>query len=266
VLISLYGRLAGSLPHSVVSRLYGSPGVTGIIRRAMNAVLPAELCETEVVAGPLAGTRLLVYPRSELSFISGLWEFWVQDALVAHLEPGDVAWDVGAYIGYFTLLMRQRCGPGNVVALEPDPWNRARMERILEMNRIGGIEIIPEAVGASDGTVRLTRHEEHPAMTGAAESGNLSVPQTTLDSLAARLGPPHLIKMDVEGAEAEILRAAPHMVEEVRPVWMLELHGQAGQEAVRILAAAGYRVRWLNRLESRTHQEHILAEPLTFNQ
>ena len=226
----------------------------------MNCVLPVELRELEVVAGPLAGTRLLVYPRNELSFTSGLWEFWVQDALLANLQSGDRAWDIGAYIGYFSLLMRRQCGPGKVFALEPDPWNRARMERILEMNGIDGIEVIPEAAGARDGFAKLTRYANHPAMTDVGDAGNLTVPIVTLDSLLEQLGPPRLIKMDVEGAEAEILRASPRMVGEVRPAWVLELHEKAGEEAVRILSAAGYRVRALNPVERKTHQQHVLAE------
>jgi hypothetical protein len=89
----------------------------------------------------------------------------------------------------------------------------------------------------------------------------LQVPVRTLDALLAQAGAPRLIKLDVEGAEAEILRAAPQMLTEVRPHWIVEVHGEAGRDAVAQLQAAGYRIRLLNAAERRTHQEHILAVP-----
>ena len=262
--IRLYGSVAGALPHPAISRLYSRPRLTRIIRAAMNAVLPRDLQEVEVAAGPLQGTRLLIYPRNELSFISGLWEFWVQEALLTHLHPGDRAWDIGAYIGYFALLMRKHCGPDNVYALEPDPSNRDRLQRVLAMNGVDDIEVIPNAAGPEDGMLELARQEHAPAASVTGGSGGIRVPVTTLDTLAEQVGPPHLVKMDVEGAEAGILRGAPKLLHEIRPRWILELHGKAGQEAVDILGRAGYQIHYLNRAESRTHQEHILALPTNF--
>jgi FkbM family methyltransferase len=261
MIIRLYGHVAGRLPRPLVSRLYSSPAIAGAIRRGMNAVLPTEPREVEVMAGPLKGARVPIYPRNELSFISGLWEFWVQDALLEHVRPGDRVWDVGAYIGYFSLIMRLRAGHGRVYALEPDPMNRERLERMLRANGATDIQVLPCAAGSYNGEIGLIRQDGHPATSATDGAGELSVPVTTLDTLAERLGDPRLIKLDVEGAEAEILRAAPRLVHEVRPIWLLELHGADGQDAVRLLSAAGYRIDHLNRAESATHQEHILATP-----
>lgn len=261
MIVRPYGYVAGNLPRSVVRWLYARPRITGTIRRAMNAVLPSPLQEMTVLAGPLRGAHLLIYPRNELSFISGLWEYWVQDALLEHIRPGDSVWDVGAYIGYFALLMRRAAGAGNVYALEPDPANRSRLEEVLRLNDASDIHVIPTAAGSYDGEVSLVQHEGHPATSALQGAAGLTVPVTTLDTLAARIGAPRLIKMDVEGAEAEILRAAPRLVHEVRPLWILELHGEAGGEAVDLLRAVGYQIEWLNRAESATHQEHVLARP-----
>lgn len=256
-----YGTVAGHLPHRFVTWLYARQRLTGLIRGAMNAVLPAELREVEVMAGPLTGARLLIFPRNELSFISGLWEFWVQDAIAEHLQPGDRAWDVGAYIGYFTLLMRWRCGSGNVVALEPDPANRGRLERVLAINHAEDVRVLPIAAGRENGMVGLLRQEDQPAATSATARRELVVPARTLDSLVPELGEPRLVKVDVEGAEADVLEGAKRLLHEIQPTWIVELHGAAGGQAVQILLRAGYDVRSLNRSAVRTHQEHVIAVP-----
>ncbi|MBV9279679.1 MAG: FkbM family methyltransferase [Chloroflexi bacterium] len=257
--VGLYGLIAGRLPRPLVSRIYAMPRSTRVIRAALNLVLPEQLQEAEVVAGPLRGARLLIYPRHEASFVSGLWEFWLQDALVECLRPGDIAWDVGAYIGYFSLLMRRRSC--SVLALEPDPDNRRRLERILEMNGATDVRVLPVAALEEVGAVRLGRIWTSPSAAAIDDAGEVVAPATTLDAICAEFGPPRLVKLDVEGAEAEVLVGASRLLHEVRPLWLVELHGEGGRQAAALLRGAGYRLRTLNRREGATHQEHILAYP-----
>jgi hypothetical protein len=157
--MTLYGHLAGHLPRPVARRLYATPWLARPLRRSITALVPRELQAAPILAGPLAGKQVLIYPRYEMSFISGLWEYWVQDALLRTLQPGDRAWDLGAYIGYYTLLLRECCGPDRVWAVEPDPVNRARLERILALNAVTNVHVLPVAVGPYNGVLGLVRHD-----------------------------------------------------------------------------------------------------------
>ena len=259
--MSLYGASGSHLPRWLVSRVYSLPPLTRLVRAGLGLLLPSDLGEARIMGGWLAGKRILIYPRNEVSFVSGLWEFWVEEALRANLRPGDVAWDVGAYIGYFTLMMRDLCEPGHVTALEPDPANRERLQQVLALNGVDDVHVLPVAAGAQDGVTRLRQFSGHPAASVAGQ-GELDVPLVTLDALYPEYGTPRLIKLDVEGAEADVLRGASRLLDDARPVWLIELHGEGGREAVEILQAAGYTVKTLNQQETATHQPHVLAIPL----
>lgn len=259
-IIPLYGHLAGALPRPVVENIYALPPVTRALRTGLGRLVPEGPIEERVVAGPLRGACLPIYPRNEVSFISGLWEFWVADALRACLRAGDVAWDVGAYIGYFTLLMRRLCGPDRVLALEPDSGNAQRLRRALSINGAHDVEVLEAAAGAGVGRLVLSAFSGHPAASAAGAGGH-AVSVTTLDSLAATRTAPRLIKLDVEGDEGDVLDGAQKLVSEIRPLWIIELHGSGGIRAEETLRSSAYRIRRLNRLASATHQEHILAVP-----
>jgi FkbM family methyltransferase len=163
--------------------------------------------------------------------------------------------------------MRQLCGSGRVIALEPDPVNRARLERTLVLNDARDVQVIAKAAGARDEVVVLRRYEHRPTSSTVegTDKGSpyseIRVPAITLDTLSSQVGLPRLVKMDVERTEADALRGAPRLLREVRPVWIVELHGDEGHQAVDILREAGYRIRSLNKAESRIYREHILAEP-----
>lgn len=90
---------------------------------------------------------------------------------------------------------------------------------------------------------------------------------TTLDRLLEQSAAPRLVKIDVEHAEAEVLRGAERLLREVRPVWLVELHGAEGQRAMELLGEAGYRVSALGKGHPAARGRpaggpaHIVAEP-----
>ena len=75
---------------------------------------------------------------------------------LARVAPGDVFFDLGAYVGPFTLLAARLVGPeGRVVAFEPDPRARAVLERNLAANGVANVTVVPCAVGDRHGKVRF---------------------------------------------------------------------------------------------------------------
>jgi FkbM family methyltransferase len=133
------------------------------------------------------------------------WENAVISELVRSLRPGDVFFDVGAFVGAFTLMASRLVGPdGRVMCFEPDPGPRGVLERNLAANQATNVTVVPYAVGDRDGMVRFSARGDSAGHVSA--SGEVEVRQVTLDGYCAERGiRPTVMKVDVEGGEAGAL-------------------------------------------------------------
>ena len=142
-------------------------------------------------------------------------------ALVARLlDPGEVFWDIGANVGYFSLVAAARLQEaGQVVAFEPGAAALARLTENVSLNPFKNIRVFNLAVADRDGEATLYRAEGiadssaslFAAAAGAA--GGETCATVALDSLRSRenLAPPDFVKLDVEGAElAALARGRRH--------------------------------------------------------
>jgi FkbM family methyltransferase len=194
--------------------------------------------EVVLPAGPLRGARLVLdfdIPGERAIWLN-TYEPWMQRQILAAIREGHLVLDVGAYIGTYALLGR-RLG-ARVVALEPDPDNRERLVRNLEINGETDVVVLPDAVGADEGETMFASAGMH----GRTGEGEIAVRTTTLDALAGRFGTPDVVLMDVQGAEADALRGAGGVLSAARTTWLVELHAGGGAEALRELVARGYAV------------------------
>jgi FkbM family methyltransferase len=232
---------------------------------------PGRRVWAEVEAGAARGASLLVDPRYDAAFWRGDAEPELQEILPRLVRPGTVAWDVGAHIGFYTLLLSRCVGPdGRVVAFEPDDSSLGALRAAVERNRLGNVEIRSAAVWSHVGRVGFESHAGSPeGWHGAVREGaEGSVPATTLDLEAERGPAPDFVKIDVEGAEEHVLRGAGRLLTERRPVVLCEVHlvRRGGEELLarvtRLLLDAGYRAHDLTRDE---RSVHLLAEPLGAN-
>lgn len=133
-------------------------------------------------------------------------------AFVAHLaRDDDILFDVGANAGVFTVLACAASGC-RCVAFEPSPATARMLERNVAINNLQGLVTIRRAaVGSAPGSVRLTSNAgpmNHVVAAEAAGPGTVNVPVTTLDRECHELGPPTLLKIDVEGYEFAVLAGA----------------------------------------------------------
>ena len=164
----------------------------------------------------------------------GIAELPVQEAFRRLIAPGDVVYDVGASIGFFSLLAARLTGPtGRVVALEParGPAEAVRVNAAL--NDLHNVTVLDAAAGAGPGRERLwvvaDQTSSHLASRGrhplAEEAVEVEV--VALDDLVGDGGfpPPALVKMDVEGSELDALRGMRRILDEHRPKLLCELHG-----------------------------------------
>jgi len=249
-LASLAARL---LPMPVKRRLYRSPRLARLIRRGLNRAAPPGLAEATVAAGALAGIRLSLDLHAEKDYWLGTYEPELQDAIVQLVQPGSVAYDLGANIGYISLLLARRVGEaGRVYAFEALPSNLERLQVNLALNELGQrVVLVPGAVGDSSQPVRFLVGPSGGTgkMDGSAGrqeldyAGEISVPGIILDEFVYRDGnpPPQVVKIDIEGGEVLALPGMHRILAEARPVVLLELHGpQAAQVAWEVLLASGY--------------------------
>jgi FkbM family methyltransferase len=165
--------------------------------------------------------------------VRGTLEPPVQEALRRLLAPGDVFYDIGANVGFFTLVGARLVGPsGRVVAFEPVPWCARAVGRNIELNDFSHASIRAEAVGATDGRARLLVVGEaswsHLESTGrhADVRDEIDVTVVSLDSLVAAgtIPPPDVMKIDTEGAELQAIEGARATIAEHRPAIVCELH------------------------------------------
>jgi len=170
------------------------------------------------------------------------------------VRDGAVVLDVGANLGAYTLLFAQWAGPtGRVFAFEPAPASLAGLRRHLELNGVNDrVEVVAAAVSESSGsaTFHVDRHGGASGLFTAtdAESTPVAVDTTTLDRFCAgRRLRPDVIKIDVEGAELEVLRGGRETLVSPAVTTFVEFHpaiwsarGVTARDVERELAELGF--------------------------
>jgi len=164
--------------------------------------------------------------------LEGVWDPLLTRFVERELGPGDVFIDVGAHVGYFTLLASRRVGAGGtVLSIEPNPAALVQLEQNIERSHLQNVRVEHTACGASRDAVRLYLHTDSNSSMASLSTANatgggaVEVACTTLDHLCHQRGLARvdLVKIDVEGAELSVLRGMGTLMRERRPVIVLEL-------------------------------------------
>src|SRR5947207_10184373 len=231
--------------------------------------------------GPDGPVRLFVDLADHaigLNIVRGRYEAEAINFVRRWVRPGDVAIDAGAHIGFFTMQLAASVGAsGHVYAFEPFDAAAELLERSIEENRFAGrVTARRAAVGSASGTATLTFPVETLNSGGAYVlrggtqplSGNLqkSVPALALDDLDLRR-PVRFIKMDVEGAEPQVVRGAARLLAEDRPVILSEIHptqlerasGATAQEFLDYMRSIRYRAQDLEGRPIQGAPEDVIA-------
>ena len=166
-----------------------------------------------------AGGRMLVDVADFIGtriFHFGVWEPHVSTLISTRLKPGDVFCDVGANIGYYTVLAAPIVGAaGKVVGIEPSPATHEMLKRNVKLNNAVNVRIVNAAVSDQPGTLTLFRAPDSDFNRGVTTTvaGRGFVPEVDVPALplAELLLPDEkqrlrLVKIDVEGAEGPIMQ------------------------------------------------------------
>jgi len=229
------------------------PGPNRRFKSMIKRCIPSSLA-LPILAGNLKGLRWIV-KSSDFSCFLGSYETHVQRAIVEYVGPGAVAYDIGANVGFHTLLCAKAVGAkGKVFAFEPFPRNQNILKRHLQLNGIGNVTVVEAAVSDRRGSAWFTSPvDNHGSMGHLSEhesADTISIESIALDGTDYPL--PDFIKMDVEGAELLALRGMHAILSRSKPVLVIERTPSSWVEVEDLLTQSGYRSRPLHG-DTRSH-------------
>ena len=247
--------MARILPDSYKRALYRNPSFSRVVRGGLNIAAPVGLSEVTIAAGKLEGMHMLLDLQTEKDYWLGTYEPDLQAAIADLVVPGQVIYDVGASIGFMTLLLAKCTGmEGRVYAFEALPANVDRLSHNLELNsfqkrvtvvktavqdRSGQTEFYPgpsSAMGKVGGSAGRSSIEYQPA---------LQIEGMAIDDFIYKSGNPvpDLLKIDIEGGEILALPGMSRLLQENHPILLVELHGpDAARITWELLEQENYRI------------------------
>jgi FkbM family methyltransferase len=187
-----------------------------------------------VPRGSGKGLWFLADPRFDPDYLSGEHERWVQDLLEKRLKPGDCFFDVGAHIGFFSVIAARLVGPtGSAWAFEPDDVNLGVLRANSARNKLSNLTIIAAAVWDCSGQLAFA----HGAKASARMEGRVvdkqqdtsdvvTVTAVSLDDFVFEdpQRAPRFLKIDVEGGEFRVLSGATRVLRQFHPLLLCEVH------------------------------------------
>jgi FkbM family methyltransferase len=212
----------------------------GRILRYPLRLLPPTLA-IPIVTGRLRGKRWIVGSSLHRCWM-GVYESEKQQSITRTVQPNTVFYDVGANVGFYTLLGSLLVGAGKVFAFEPLLHNLKYLRQHLALNHIQNVEVLEVAVSDENGAA-LFEVEATGSMGHLSHGGTVKVQTAAIDSLLeqGKILPPDYIKMDIEGAELAALRGAQRCIQQYRPQICLATHGrEMHSQCCRLLERWGF--------------------------
>ena len=247
------------LPLSIKRSLYAFKPAARLIRASLNKAAPQGLTRVKVAAGNLSGISLYLDLQSEKDYWLGTYETELQETIQDLVKPGMVVYDVGANIGYISMMLaRQVMEAGSVYAFEALPENQERLAANLEMSGFSTrVRLLRAAVVDQTGMIQFQIGPSGGMGKAVGSAGrqeysytrSIDVQAISLDDFVFKQGntPPQVVKMDIEGGEVMALPGMVRVLREYHPLLMLELHGpEAAKVAWNILTGAGYQIHQMS--------------------
>jgi FkbM family methyltransferase len=191
------------------------------------------------------------------------FERHVVDFLAKQVPPDARAIDIGSFCGYYALLFAVRAGPsGRVVAFEPVAEHRSWIERNVGLNGLTNIAVDPRAVGDHTGSAVLRVRGPATSLVVGGRGHDQSIEVIRLDDFVAAGGIDRVdvVKIDAEGAEIEVLEGMRQVLQESRPIVVVEVNHKEGRDRVEaFFQSVGYETELLGRA---AHGMHLVGRPI----
>lgn len=284
-IVSLIKLISRILPVPAKRAIYRVPWLANATRRTLNQLLPQGLTEMDITAGLLQGYKMSLDLQQEKDYWLGTYEVKLQNAIRDFVKPGMIAFDVGANVGYITLMLAHQVrAAGRVFAFEPLPQNITRLRHNININQLSErVQVYPFAIIDQSRMVEFWTgpSDDMGKVAGSAGRQNVAysagslVNGISLDEFVFQQGnpAPDVVKMDIEGGEILALEGMRHLLTEKQPLIFLELHGkECAQAAWEILLQQNYAITWMqkgyppiNSLEQMDWKVYIVALPARYN-
>lgn len=186
------------------------------------------------------------------------------ETLISLLEPDDIFYDVGANIGFTSIVVACQCPQGQIIAFEPDPDIMERLQQNVALNQFNHITAYPYALSDKIGEVELFtdgNDSVSPSLTGQNVNGitlnHIKVSAQTIDALieSGKTPLPTVLKVDVEGAEYAVFQGAEKLLSggfgnrpriiflEAHPEFLID-YGVSVEELLVLLQGYGYEIEF----------------------
>ena len=182
--------------------------------------------------GPLKGRKIFMSPTISLRMFFGIDEPWIARLCKILIRPSDVVYDIGAHIGYTTLLFANFLySTGVVHAFEILPSTADFMSKTVKANNFRNISVhavglgsVPKILELPVGCTAMTSILEKPQEGQRCERCKVVTLDTYINENGLPL--PNLIKIDIEGAEIECLMGSIKLISECRPTMIIAFHSK----------------------------------------
>jgi len=221
---------------SPLTGLRGVPLLGGLLSWTSRRLVPSDtLIWIQIKQGPAQGLWIRVNPRTGQSVQQGLGEPAVQQAMQQHRRSGMVFYDLGANIGFFSLIAAHLVGPsGQIFSFEADPGIAVRLRDNLACNSFTHATVVQKAVWSESGPVSFERVDiaKSPdrglgrvSVDNSGATETILVEAVSLDQFTLSHPAPDFVKCDVEGSEVAVFEGAERLLREKRPILLVEMHG-----------------------------------------
>ena len=228
-----------------------------------------------IVRGLGSGYRICVSPAENFAYLVGTAEPHLQKAIRKYVAPGDTVYDVGANMGYVSLSLAKRVGPGgHVIAFEPLPQNVSLLRTNIKNNRLQNIQVLDVAASDRHGeaVIRVSDNLSMASLIwhkGEPSAVELVIRTVAIDDLvqSGELGEPTFVKIDVEGAEGLALQGMFRTLAKALPVLFMECSEAGRATTWPLLRGLGYRCQsaitgqWVNAFEQYRHSDFLWLPP-----
>ncbi len=233
------------IPSDVKRWIHKHRYLSKLSRKTFARIVAVDGGVVTIQSGPLEGIKLVMSEHVSHAHISGNYELETQLALDRLVAPGSICYDLGASVGYLSLLMARKAR--QVYSFEPAPHAVAEFRGHIAANGFQNITIVEKAVSDCERVVNfgLTDNAYGSCI---VESGNgLEMTTTTLDAFVASHPAPNFIKIDVENEEGRVLEGARTVLRQSQPLICCELHSVEAARAVEtVLHEYGYKITTMN--------------------
>jgi len=242
--VAIYKKAAGILKRCGLVNFYPVRVVGKFLRRRLGTTFAI-----------VDGHKMSLGEKDALGLsIFGVYEPLETELVKKEVKKGDVVLDIGANIGYYTLILARLVGDGGkVFAFEPDPTNFALLRKNVEANGYNNVALVQKAVSNQTGKTRLYLNPDKAADHRIYESGDgrqsIVIEAVRLDDYFKNFnGKIDFIKMDVQGAEGRVIQGMLNLLKKNHNVKIamefapnsLQKSGTAPADCLNLLTGLGF--------------------------